>query len=157
MGATFEEIWQALEQDSSLSKQLVNTKGEKRLGVLQGISTRIKSGKLPGLAIVKQNGKAKWYSSDSELDLWIRQIELFVNQAEQLSLPQKWQNKEQEKIATGLVSSIENVRGDLLRLKAVGDKAYIAKDKVVAEKPKTESNAATVKKPTGSTKAVSKK
>lgn len=44
-GATFEELWDELLKDKELWELMVNDKGEKRLGLLQGLTTRIKIGK----------------------------------------------------------------------------------------------------------------
>lgn len=156
-GASLEDIWQVLEKDSSLSKVLVNEKGEKRLGILLGISTRIKAGRLPGLAIVKQNGQAKWYSSDSELDLWIRQMELLISQAGQLSFPSKWEDKKQEKIANNLVDTLKKTQEQVVILKSAVNQIPATVQKETDVKQKVDKKDTVVKKPVVSAKNTEEK
>ncbi|OPF88781.1 hypothetical protein BW731_11680 [Vagococcus martis] len=53
-GATFDVLWDELYKDKSLKKVMINENGEKRLGLLQGLSNRIKANKEDNLMIVKK-------------------------------------------------------------------------------------------------------
>ncbi|MGY3704950.1 hypothetical protein BW731_02145 [Vagococcus martis] len=50
-GATFDLLWDELYKDKSLKKVMINKNGEKRLGLLQGLSNRIKANKEENLML----------------------------------------------------------------------------------------------------------
>ena len=47
------DIWQYLIINDELKKQLITTNGRPRIGILQGITTRIKDGRLPDFKLIK--------------------------------------------------------------------------------------------------------
>jgi hypothetical protein len=86
-GQTFPEVWDSLIQIKDLAPMLVNAKKEPRYGVLQGISTRVKSGKVLGIAIIKDIDGAKWYKTDSGLALYTQQAEKHLKLIRDLPFP----------------------------------------------------------------------
>ncbi|WP_125566097.1 hypothetical protein [Companilactobacillus insicii] len=66
-GLTFDELWFQLERDKVASKYLRNDKNEKRLGLLQGISTRVKNGRISGITIIDTESGKKWFAVDDKL------------------------------------------------------------------------------------------
>lgn len=47
------DIWQYLIINNELKKQLITTDGRPRVGILQGITTRVKDGRLPDFKLIK--------------------------------------------------------------------------------------------------------
>ncbi|WP_048000079.1 hypothetical protein [Lactiplantibacillus herbarum] len=52
---TQKDIWQYLLINDKLKQQLVTTTGKTRVGILQGITTRIKDGRLPEFKLIKSS------------------------------------------------------------------------------------------------------
>lgn len=79
-GATFEELWETLFKDKKLAKVMINSKKEKRLGLLQGLSNRIKDGKEDNLMIIKnEDGKNYFVYFDNSLEKQIKLTENYVS------------------------------------------------------------------------------
>ncbi|KRL07882.1 hypothetical protein [Schleiferilactobacillus perolens] len=72
-GQTFPQIWERLIQIKELEPMLVNDKKQPRFGVLQGISTRVKAGKVLGIVIIKDAHGAKWFKTDSGMALYVQE------------------------------------------------------------------------------------
>lgn len=53
-GAIFEELWEELFKDKKMAKIMINKDKKPRLGLLQGLSNRIKDGKEDNLMIIKK-------------------------------------------------------------------------------------------------------
>lgn len=47
------DIWQYLIINNELKKQLITTDGRPRVGILQGITARVKDGRLPDFKLIK--------------------------------------------------------------------------------------------------------
>ncbi|MGY3766631.1 hypothetical protein ACWOAH_08920 [Vagococcus vulneris] len=76
-GATFEELWAELFKDKKLAKVMINTDKKPRLGLLQGLSNRIKDGKEENLMLVKkEDGKNYFMYFDNSLE---KQVKLTQN------------------------------------------------------------------------------
>ena len=68
-GATFEELWNELYKDKKLAKIMLNSKKEKRLGLLQGLTNRIKADKEENIAIIrKEDGKNYYIYFDNSIE-----------------------------------------------------------------------------------------
>ncbi|MBS0955638.1 hypothetical protein [Lactiplantibacillus plantarum] len=52
---TISDIWQYLIINDDLKQQLITKDGRRRIGILQGITTRIKAGKLSNFKLIKGN------------------------------------------------------------------------------------------------------
>ncbi|MBO0421438.1 hypothetical protein [Enterococcus plantarum] len=51
-GLTSEELWVELMLDKELSKELVDKNGNRRNGVVVGLTTRIKTGKVDNIKVI---------------------------------------------------------------------------------------------------------
>ncbi|MGL5684770.1 MAG: hypothetical protein ACRCXQ_03130 [Vagococcus fluvialis] len=60
-GATFDELWNELLKDKDLGKLMVNQDGKARLGLLQGLTNRIKANKESNICIVKKSDGKNYY------------------------------------------------------------------------------------------------
>ena len=68
-GATFDELWEELVKNKKLAKVMLNKDKEPRLGLLQGLSNRIKDGKEENIIIIKKyDGKNYFMYYDNTLD-----------------------------------------------------------------------------------------
>lgn len=60
-GANFEQLWEELYKDKKLAKLMINSKKQKRLGLLQGLTNRIKDNKEENIAIIKKEDGKNYY------------------------------------------------------------------------------------------------
>lgn len=82
-GATFEELWEALYKDKKLAKIMINSRKEKRLGLLQGLSNRIKDDKEDNLMLVKKDdGKNYFVYCNNSIEKLTKLTENFIKTAE---------------------------------------------------------------------------
>lgn len=88
-GQSFQEVWDKLTEDKELAKVLTNEQQKPRLGVLQGISTRIKAHQIPGFAIIKDTDGALWFKVDAGLDLYKQEVEKHIKLIQQLPFPEQ--------------------------------------------------------------------
>lgn len=86
-GQRFQEVWDKLIKDKELAKVLVNEQQKPRLGVLQGISTRIKAHQIPGFEIIKDTDGSLWFKVDAGLDLYHQEVQKHVKLIQQLPFP----------------------------------------------------------------------
>ncbi|HCM89007.1 MULTISPECIES: hypothetical protein [Vagococcus] len=85
-GATFEELWDELFKDKKLAKVMINSKKEKRLGLLQGLSNRIKDGKEENLMIIKkEDGKNYFMYFDDSLEKQIKLTENYLSSVKNIN------------------------------------------------------------------------
>lgn len=76
-GATFDELWEELSKNKKLAKIMYTDDKRPRLGLLQGLSNRVKDGKEENLMMVKkEDGKNYFVYYDSSLD---KQIKLTIS------------------------------------------------------------------------------
>lgn len=76
-GATFDELWEELLKNKKLAKIMYTDDKRPRLGLLQGLSNRVKDGKEENLMMVKkEDGKNYFVYYDSSLD---KQIKLTIS------------------------------------------------------------------------------
>lgn len=76
-GATFDELWEELSKNKKLAKIMYTDDKRPRLGLLQGLSNRVKDGKEENLMMVKkEDGKNYFVYCDSSLD---KQIKLTIS------------------------------------------------------------------------------
>ena len=135
-GKTFWQIWDLLVQDKTLASLLFNDKKQPRYGVLQGISTRIKADKVPGLTIAKVNGEATWFATDNQLDIWLRQVELAVGQVNSLPLPPNIEDKPQQDIVVKLSTLFKTGEEQVSKLKNLASKAAVSKTNALVNSKK---------------------
>lgn len=84
-GATFDILWDELYKDKSLKKVMVNEDGEKRLGLLQGLSNRIKANKEDNIMMVKkEDGKNYFFYYDSTLDKLSKLTSIYVGSVHEI-------------------------------------------------------------------------
>lgn len=145
-GKTFWQIWDLLVQDKALAPMLFNDKEQPRYGVLQGISTRIKADKVPGLSIARVNGESMWFATDDELDIWLRQVELAVSQVNSLPLPPNIKDKSQKELVVKLSTMFKTGEEQVSKLKDSVSKAAkvkvnaLTKSNQQVKAPKTPTN-----------------
>lgn len=96
-GLTFSEVWKKLEQ-TDFSKELYNDKGEKRLGTLVGLTTRIKQNKIEGLKVVKVDNQLLYVASDNELEFLINTTKKYLNQVINYQLNDEYTKLEESSI-----------------------------------------------------------
>lgn len=145
-GKTFWTIWDLLVHDKELAPMLFDAKKQPRYGVLQGISTRIKADKIPGLSIARVGGESMWFATDNELDIWARQVELAVSQVNSLPLPSNIEDKSQQEIVVKLSTLLKASETQVSKLKDIVSKTAEVKanalvnSKNLVEAPKTPAN-----------------
>jgi len=84
-GATFDLLWDELYKDKSLKKVMVNEDGEKRLGLLQGLSNRIKANKEDNIMMVKkEDGKNHFFYYDNTLDKLSKLTSIYVGSVHEI-------------------------------------------------------------------------
>lgn len=67
-GLTFNEAWEKLEEDKELKKLMYNKENKKRVGLLQGISNRVKDNKIDNIKLIKKSGKSVFIYFDNTLE-----------------------------------------------------------------------------------------
>lgn len=107
-GLTFTEVWEKLEE-TELKNELYNKKGKKRLGLLTGLSTRIKEGKIEGVKIIKNSeNRVIYVSNNNQVDYLFTLTSRYLKEAKSLetrSLKLSKKQKEQmEKFEENLQS-----------------------------------------------------
>lgn len=101
-GATFEALWEELCKDKKLAIVMINSKKEKRLGLLQGLSNRIKDGKEENLMIIKkEDGKNYFMYFDDSLEKQIKLTENYLSSVKNINFDKD--------------TKFEKVREDLLK------------------------------------------
>ncbi|MGY3705034.1 hypothetical protein BW731_02240 [Vagococcus martis] len=84
-GATFDELWNELYKDKSLKKVMVNEEGVKRLGLLQGLSNRIKANKEDNIMMVKKaDGKNYFYYYDNTFEKLEKLTKIYVDSVHEI-------------------------------------------------------------------------
>ncbi|MDT2531958.1 hypothetical protein P7D93_19035 [Enterococcus raffinosus] len=96
-GLTFSQVWKKLEQ-TDFSKELYNDNGEKRLGTLVGLTTRIKKNKIEGLKVVKVDNQLLYVGSNNELEFLINTTKKYLNQVINYQLNDEYTKLEESSI-----------------------------------------------------------
>lgn len=79
-GATFEQLWEELFKDKKMAKIMINKDKKPRLGLLQGLSNRIKDGKENNLMLVKkEDGKNYFIYYDNSLEKLTKLTENYLS------------------------------------------------------------------------------
>lgn len=86
-GLNSEELWEELLKDKELGKELIGKDGKRRSGVVVGLTTRIKNGKIENLKVIK-NGKNQlvYIASANSLDFINKRTMEFINDIEKIGL-----------------------------------------------------------------------
>lgn len=101
-GATFEELWEELYKDKKLAKVMINKDKKPRLGLLQGLSNRIKDNKENNLMIIKKDdGKNYFIYYDNSLEKQIKLTENYLSSIKNIEFDKD--------------TKLEKVKEDLLR------------------------------------------
>ncbi len=98
-GLTFKEVWEKLEE-TELKNELYNKKGEKRLGLLTGLSTRIKEGKVEGIKIIKNSeNKIIYVSNNTQVEFLCTLTSRYLQEVNKLEVnKEKLSKKQKEKM-----------------------------------------------------------
>ena len=89
-GATFEELWDELFTDKKLAKVMLNSKKQKRLGLLQGLTNRIKSNKEENIAIIKkEDGKNYYVFYDNSIDKLTKLTSNYLNTIQNITVDEE--------------------------------------------------------------------
>lgn len=85
-GATFEELWEELFKDKKMAKIMINKDKKPRLGLLQGLSNRIKDGKEDNLMVIKrEDGKNYFIYYDNSLEKLTKLTENYVSSVKNIT------------------------------------------------------------------------
>lgn len=84
-GLNTEELWIELLKDKELGKELIGKDGKRRSGVVVGLTTRIKNGKVDNLKVVKNsNNQLVYIASANNLDFINKTTQKFINDVEKI-------------------------------------------------------------------------
>lgn len=97
-GLNSEELWTELLKDKELGKELIDKNGKRRSGVVVGLTTRIKNGKIENLKVIK-NGKNQlvYIASANSLDFINKRTMEFINDIEKIGLGKLKDYSDEEK------------------------------------------------------------
>ena len=126
-GLTTNQVWEKLEQ-ADFKEELYNPKGERRAGTLVGLTTRIKSGKVEGLKVIKNSSnKLVYVLSSNQVDFLVGLTEKYLKEATNFKLKTENFNDKQRKV-------IENYSSILPKLQEANIKLQKLADEVEKEK-----------------------
>lgn len=117
-GLTSDELWEELMSDNELSKELIDKNGKRRNGVVVGLTTRIKSGKIENIRVLKgSDNKLVYISSSCNLEFVSKLTNKFISDIEkiefgglkELSAGDKKVLKDYEKAITNLIKMSTNL------------------------------------------------
>ena len=126
-GLTVKEAWKQLEK-TDFAKELYNSKGQRRDGTLVGLTTRIKSGKVEGLKVVKNSDYRIVYVADgNELDYLSNLTNKFLSEADNFKVKAEDYSKEQQKILEEYSKALTQLKNSTVKLKKVADEVEVKK------------------------------
>lgn len=114
-GLTFADIWAFLEKDDQLSPRLTNLRNEPRTGLLLGIFTRVKDGKIEGLATtIGDDGRRRLIKRLPGVDARIKLVKRFLRNAQAMGMEELTNDDDIEWVSR--FDSILESMEDLIRL-----------------------------------------
>lgn len=110
-GATFEQLWDELFLDKKLAKVMINSEKQKRLGLLQGLTNRIKDNKEENITIIKkEDGKNYYVYFDNSIEKITIITENFLKSIQAIDFKSDSNlTKEKEDIVKKHVSVVEKL------------------------------------------------
>lgn len=110
-GATFEQLWNELFLDKKLVKVMINSKKKKRLGLLQGLTNRIKDNKEENITIIKkEDGKNYYVYFDNSIEKITILTENFIKSIQVIDFKTDSNlTKEKEDIVKKHMSAVEKL------------------------------------------------
>lgn len=117
-GLTSDKLWEELMSDSTLSKELIDKNGNRRNGVVVGLTTRIKNGKVENVKVIKNSSNQLVYiASKNNMNFVSKLTNKFIGDVqkleftdlEELSAADKKVLKDYEKAITNLIKTSVNI------------------------------------------------
>ncbi|MBO0467497.1 hypothetical protein JZO73_08095 [Enterococcus plantarum] len=110
-GLTSEELWAELMSDKELSKELVDKNGNRRNGVVVGLTTRIKTGKVENIKVIKNNdNKLVYISCKNNIEFVNKLTNKFIEDIKKLEMGDlKELSAEDKKIVKEFEKGIKNL------------------------------------------------
>lgn len=123
-GLTSDKLWEELMSDSTLSKELIDKNGNRRNGVVVGLTTRIKNGKVENIRVIKNNdNKLVYIACENSLD-YVNKLTLkFIGDIKKLEMGDlKELSAEDKKIVKEFEKSINNLSKATINLEKLSEK-----------------------------------
>lgn len=132
-GLTSDKLWGELMSDSTLSKELIDKNGNRRNGVVVGLTTRIKNGKVENIRVIKNNdNKLVYIACENNLGYVKKLTHKFIGDIKKLEFGDfKELSAEDKKIVKEFEKSINNLNKATINLEKLSEK--IEKVKVKEE------------------------
>lgn len=117
-GLTSDKLWEELMSDKELSKELIDKNGNRRNGVVVGLTTRIKNGKVENIKVIKNSSnKLVYIASKNNMNFVSKLTNKFIGDVqkleftdlEELSAADKKVLKDYEKAITNLIKTSVNI------------------------------------------------
>lgn len=85
-GLTFNDLWDKLEDNKELKKLMYNKENKKRVGILQGLSNRVKDGKIDNIKIIKKGNNSVFIYFSNKLEYLSRLTKTYLEEVQNLDL-----------------------------------------------------------------------
>lgn len=85
-GITAKKLWTRLEKEDNLKTQLYDKKGKKRLGIIAGLTTRVKNNKVANIKLVNKDGQNVFIYYNNDLEYLISLTKNYIEQVQNLDL-----------------------------------------------------------------------
>ncbi|MCI0130045.1 hypothetical protein [Vagococcus sp. CY53-2] len=121
-GATFDELWEELSKNKKLAKIMYTDDKKPRIGLLQGLSNRVKDGKEENMMMVKkEDGKNYFVYYDSSLDKQIKLTTHYISSIKSIEFDKDTKFTEEKetllKQQTNLIKKLEELNVQLVSKK----------------------------------------
>ncbi|MBO0467052.1 hypothetical protein JZO73_05835 [Enterococcus plantarum] len=135
-GLKTEELWIELLKDKELGKELIDTDGKRRNGIVVGLTTRIKNGKVENIKVVKNSKNQLVYiASANSLDFINKRTMEFINDVEKIGFGKpKDYSEDDKKIVKKYEQVIKELYKASLGLSSLSDK--VEKEKIAKSNEK---------------------
>lgn len=123
-GLTSVKLWEELMSDKGLSKELLDKNGKRRNGVVVGLTTRIKNGKVENIRVIKNNdNKLVYIACENNLGYVNKLTHKFIGDIKKLEFGDlKELSAEDKKIVKEFEKSINSLNKATINLEKLSEK-----------------------------------